>query len=389
VEIVLFTHPEALGSVSMPKFAGMLSKGLQARGHAVDTWTPKPVFYKCPSPRALKKWLGYIDQFVIFPRECKVRLQQVAPNTLFVFADHALGPWAPMVANKPHVLHCHDFIAQKAALMPDGRSPTKFTGKMYQRWIRKGYRQAQNFVSVSNSTRQDLHRMLPDTPHISEVVYNGLNGAFSPGSVDEARRVLGGICENDLRSGYLLHVGGNQPYKNRLGVVAVYEAWRAVSGNASPLMLVGKEPDPVLRQAIKGSRYAKDIAVVTGLNDRGLVEAYRGAILLVFPSIAEGFGWPIAEAMACGTPVLTTGAAPMNEVGGDAAFYGPCLGDLSPSGVAQWAEIWAAIALRISTLGSSDRQRVVDRGLQEAKRFQTGDYLDAIESIYQRILSER
>ncbi len=373
----------------MPKFARMLSNGLQAKGHRVETWTPKPVFYKRPGPRTLKKWFGYLDQFVVFPRECKARLRQIAPNTLFVFADHALGPWVPMVANKPHVLHCHDFIAQKAVLMADGGLPTKFTGKMYQRWIRKGYRQALNFISVSNSTREDLHRMLPDTPHISEVVYNGLNGAFCSGSVGEARQSMGRICERDLRSGYLLHVGGNQHYKNRPGVVAVYDAWRATSGNVLPLVLVGKEPDSVLRAAINGSGYAKDIAVVTGLDDVALVEAYRGAVLLVFPSMAEGFGWPIAEAMACGTPVLTTGAAPMNEVGGDAAFYGPCLDDPSPSGVSQWAERWAVIALRISELGSSDRRRVVDRGLQEAKRFQTGDYLDAIEAIYQRILSER
>ena len=57
------------------------------------------------------------------------------------------------------------------------------------------------------------------------------------------------------------------------------------------------------------------------VEDDILVSAYQGACFLIFPSLMEGFGWPVVEAMASGCPVITTGEPPMNEVGGDAAIY--------------------------------------------------------------------
>jgi glycosyltransferase involved in cell wall biosynthesis len=387
MRIVLFTHPPNLGSVSMPKFAGMLSTGMQARGHIVETWTPAAVFRKLPSPRSVKKWLGYLDQFVVFPNACRARLGRTSPDTLFVFADQALGPWVPLVCKRAHVLHCHDFIAQNAALSPDRSFRPRLTGRVYQNWIRRGYGKARNFISVSEATRQDLHQMLPYAPQLSEVVYNGLNGDFSPGSRPDARRAMSKACGRDLHSGYLLHVGGNQPYKNRAGVVAIYNAWRKSPGNDLPLVLVGRQPNRPLAEAVRRSSYSRDIIILTDVNEELLVEAYRGACLLLFPSLAEGFGWPIAEAMACGTPVLTTDQPPMTEVGGEAAFYGPCLRDTSMTGIERWAEQWAVVVERVIGLDTSTAKHSAQRGLDQVERFQPEVSLNAIERIYKRILA--
>src|SRR5690606_565450 len=116
MNIVFFAHPHFLGQQSMPRFARMLSEGMKEQGHKVEIWMPKPVFYNLPFLTILKKWMGYIDQFIIFPSQVKKRLHVCPDDTLFVFTDHALGPWIPMVAHRHHVIHCHDFLAQRSAM---------------------------------------------------------------------------------------------------------------------------------------------------------------------------------------------------------------------------------------------------------------------------------
>jgi len=66
MHIVIFTHPPFLGSQSMPRFANMLCRGMQKRGHEVEIWTAKTKFYDWQVPVGLKKWMGYIDQYIVF-----------------------------------------------------------------------------------------------------------------------------------------------------------------------------------------------------------------------------------------------------------------------------------------------------------------------------------
>ena len=76
MKIILFTHPDFLGSQSMPRYANMLLRGMQERGHEVEVWSPKARFYKLPMKDSLKKWLGYVDQYIVFPMEVKFKLGQ-------------------------------------------------------------------------------------------------------------------------------------------------------------------------------------------------------------------------------------------------------------------------------------------------------------------------
>ena len=178
MNIVFFTHPDFLGHVSMPRFSRMMEEGMKKRGHKTEVWTPKPRFFKLPVPKAVKKWLGYIDQYVIFPMETRRRLKKWPKNTLFVFTDNALGPWVPLVTHLPHVMHCHDFMAQESALGLVPENPTGWTGKQYQKLIFKGYSKCKNFISGSLNTQNLLHRFLPSKPTRSVLVYNGLNQSF-------------------------------------------------------------------------------------------------------------------------------------------------------------------------------------------------------------------
>ena len=385
MSIVFFTHPDFLGHVSMPRFSGMLVDGMKKRGHKVEIWAPKARFFNLPAPKGLKKWLGYIDQYIFFPLETRKRLKSCSHNTLFVFTDHALGPWVPLVANRPHVIHCHDFLAQQSALGEIPDNPTGMTGRYYQKMIHKGYSEGKNFISVSFNTMTMLHRFLPASPEHSEVVYNGLNQSFTPLDPCKAKDSVSRETGIALKKGYLLHVGGNQWYKNRTGVVEIYNAWRIRQDEMLPLLLVGEIPNHALQNTINMSPYKSDIHVLSVVNDKILREVYAGASVFLFPSKAEGFGWPIAEAMASGCPVMTTNEAPMTEVAGTAGFLIP-REPWDSSKIAAWASDAATKLDEILKLSELERRNVVEAGLQNAKRFDTQNALDRIEEIYKSIL---
>ena len=369
----------------MPRFARMLAEGMSARGHQVEIRTPQARFVLLPLPKSSRKWLGYVDQYLVFPSQIRSKLKQDAADTLFVFTDHALGPWVPLVANRPHVIHCHDFLAQRSALGEFPENATGWSGRQYQAYIRRGYSKGNNFISVSQTTRQDLHRFLPTEPTDSEVVYNGLNQDFAPQIASETRVSLSAKLGIKLTDGYLLHVGGNQWYKNRKGIIELYNAWRTMSPDKLPLLLIGQSPSAELLALWHSSPFKEDIHLLSGIEDATVRLAYAGATAFLFPSMAEGFGWPIAEAMATGCPVITTAEAPMTEVGGTAAFYIP---RRPPSAAADtWATAGAQVIQQVVELGPSQRQMVVEAGLTNASRFEAATALDCIEAIYQRVLA--
>lgn len=382
MRIIIFTHPGFTIHQSMPRYASMLADGLRARGHTVEIYSPKAYFAKFPSPPFLRKWLGYIDQFLIFPSVIKRRIKG-ADRTLYIFSDQALGMWVPIVKHLPHIIICHDFLAQHSALGGISQNPTGITGRIYQQLIRKGYSQGKNFVSVSKRTQQDLHRFLGFIPQVSEVVYNGLNNNFIPLDVNTSRQTIGKIIGSDILNGYILHVGGNQWYKNRKGVVAIYDAWRKTFNNPLPLLLIGLPPSPGLQQVIKTSPYRDDIFILTDITDNDMNAAYSGASVLLFPSLAEGFGWPIAEAMASGCPVVTTDDTPMTEVGGDAVAYIP----VHPSNASDilWAAESAKILNRVIVMDDAERMNVINTGLDNSKRFNTNMMLDNAEKVFLKI----
>jgi glycosyltransferase involved in cell wall biosynthesis len=385
MEIVFFLHPGFLDSQSMPRFARMLAEGMKERGHSVSLWEPKPLFHKLPFNKSLRKWLGYIDQFIVFPREVKRRVKKGKENAIYVFTDHALGPWVPLVANYPHVIHCHDFLAQYSALGKIPENKISWTGKQYQRYIRKGYSKGKNFISVSEKTRDDLHRFLGKIPNYSEMVYNGLNQSFINSDVKIAGEMLSNKTGIDLTGRFILHVGGNQWYKNRLGVLEIYNAWRTGSQLKLPLLLIGEQPSEALWGYYQKSPFQSDIHFISGLKDEYVRLAYASAALLLFPSLAEGFGWPIAEAMISGCPVITTNEAPMTEVAGNAGFYinrRPC----NSAQVVRWAEGSAKVVEQVVALSAEDRTYEVEKGLLNVQRFGTTNALNQIEKIYDRII---
>lgn len=384
MKIILFTHPDFLRLKSMTRFASMLTLGMVSRGHEVEVWSPQARFFKLPLPGILKKWMGYIDQYVIFPLTVKRRLATLSDDTLFVFADHALGPWVPLVADRPNVVHCHDFLAQRSAIGDLAEMRLSGAGRIYQRYIRKGYQRATHFISVSEKTRSDLRLFLNKEPVLSEVVYNGLDPQFRPGSVLEARCTLETELGADLSSGYFLHIGTNHWYKNRRGVLEVYHRWRNSFDHKVPLVLLGEPLSDNFLKLLQQSPYKDEIHVLPNVTDALLQSAYSGAVALLFPSIEEGFGWPIAEAMACGTLLITTNKAPMTEIAGDAGFIVSAY-PLNELERVSWADEVSSLMERLFLLSTEERGLWIEKGIANASRFELHKTLDEIERIYNNV----
>ena len=122
---------------------------------------------------------------------------------------------------------------------------------------------------------------------------------------------------------FILYVGNIQPRKNLVRLVQAYAALASEGHLSHRLVIVGKREwnhSPVL-EAARASGLEERITFTGYVADEDLCALYNAADLFVFPSIFEGFGSPIVEAMSCGTPVITSNTSSMPEVGGDAAVY--------------------------------------------------------------------
>ena len=121
--------------------------------------------------------------------------------------------------------------------------------------------------------------------------------------------------------------------------------------------------------------------------DNDVLEAlYSLADALLFPSLAEGFGWPIAEGLACGCPVITTGEAPMNEVGGPHAYYLPRL--VGADAMAAWAAQGARLLESLLERPEAEREAAAQAGMEWAQRYDGEKAIDSYLRVYESVLAQ-
>jgi glycosyltransferase involved in cell wall biosynthesis len=387
MRLVLLVHPPSFHTESLPRFAEMIMRGMMERGHKVETWTSQRILGRLPLRSAfIRKWLGYVDQFLIYPKKLRRLVNQQPGDTLFVLTDQALGIWVPCLGRRPCVIHCHDFLALKAALGGFPENPTGWTGRQYQGLIQKGFSHGKAFISVSEKTREDLHRFLPRVPKISEVVHNPLNHPFRLMNLAERISLLKKTGVEISEQGFIVHVGGNQWYKNRMGVLEIYRDYATSCPKPSALWMIGDPPTDQLLNLAASIPGPKKVHFFTGLTNEQVNAAYSHARALLFPSLGEGFGWPIVEAMAAGCPVITTDIAPMTEVAGGAARLIPRM-PANSAGREAWVKSAAATLNEVAGLDGSRRAEFLHQGISNAARFDTETALASYERIYSRAMT--
>jgi glycosyltransferase involved in cell wall biosynthesis len=175
----------------------------------------------------------------------------------------------------------------------------------------------------------------------------------------------------------VLYVGNIKPHKNIERIIDAFGRARRDGPDGLKLVIVGDEVSryPSLRQMVHRHKLDKAVRFLGFQPQETLASFYRLASVFVFPSLYEGFGLPPLEAMACGTPVVTSNVSSLPEVAGDAALL------VDPYDVDAIAE-----AIR-QALGDQElRGRLIARGQTRARQFSWADSVGQIHGIYQEVL---
>src|SRR5947208_15762633 len=158
----------------------MMRNGLNSSRLSSKLISPRPFFgkFRC-AVSFVAKWLGYIDKFVLFPRQLRASLTKERSSIVHI-CDHSNAMYGGSAAQTPVVVTCHDLLAVRGALGEETNCPASVTGKILQRWILRGLRRAKVVTCVSQATEADARRLVSHgaaTPKI-ELVRLGLNYPF-------------------------------------------------------------------------------------------------------------------------------------------------------------------------------------------------------------------
>jgi glycosyltransferase involved in cell wall biosynthesis len=304
---------------SMLRYQEMLRRSLALRGHQVETVQPSAFFGKLVNQPTLRKWLGYIDKYIRFPIELRSRAQGF--DVVHV-CDHSNSMYLAHAGGLPASITCHDLLAIRAAQGVYREQKISISGRIQQRWILKHLAGARHVVCVSANTATELAGLRGDAVR-GVVIPNALSPECQAAKEEDvlSLRARVGLAADER---YLFHVGGNQWYKNRLGVLRIYRGLLEGLGDGGRtlrLVMAGAKFSNEMRE-FAGANLAEGKAIeVVNPSDDEIWRLYTGATALLFPSLHEGFGWPLIEAQRCGCPVISSNRLPMTEVAGAAAVY--------------------------------------------------------------------
>ena len=238
-------------------------------------------------------------------------------------ADLAHIPyWAPPLRSKvPFVVTVHDIIP---LLLPEHRG--SLSVRMYTSLVSTGVGGARAVIADSHHSRLDIVEHLRLPRERVHTVHLAADADYKPADSFEIDPNL--QAKYDLPDDYVLYLGGFHRRKNVHRLLAAWSWARDPIGNDYPLIIAGQLPEspdgvlfhdlPALAEELELEDTVRFIGPVDEVDKPAL---YQGATCFVYPSSYEGFGLPPLEAMACGTPVVTTGKASLPEVVGDAAYY--------------------------------------------------------------------
>ena len=227
---------------------------------------------------------------------------------------HAMAFVAPVVMPCPFVITIYDlsFLHYPKAF--------KTINRFYlSTFTRHSTKQAKAIITISESTRQDVIKAFNIAPHKVHTIYCGVDNSFKPLATAQINAFK---AKHGLPDKFIFRLGTIEPRKNVEGVIKAYAAWKAKDKQVPKLVIAGG----------KGWYYQQVFDLIETLNltdsvifpgylpQQDLPLWYNAATLFVYPSFFEGFGLPVVEAMACGTPVITSNISSLPEVAGESAL---------------------------------------------------------------------
>lgn len=238
-------------------------------------------------------------------------------------------------------------------------------------------KKASKIITVSESAKKDIINFYKIPEEKINVIYEGVDDSFRV--INEERKKKEIAVKYGIPSQYLLYVGTYLPHKNLETLLYAYHELRRTQKISHSLVLAGKKGRnyDVISRLISKLCLDKDVKTIGFVRDEDLPYVYNLSDLFIFPSIYEGFGLPLLEAMACGVPVISSNTSCLPEIGGNAAIYFPPkeLGELAGT-------IFSVIT------NSNLRNGLIARGLRRAKLFSWKTMAKKTLNLYQDINQE-
>jgi glycosyltransferase involved in cell wall biosynthesis len=288
---------------------------------------------------------------------------------------HGLVNVLPLATNVPGVVTVHDLSFLR---MPEKFPAAKrfYLSKMCPASVAK----ARRVIAVSTQTADDLIHFFNTEAEKVDIVYNGVESRFSPGQTKaiEAFRAQKGLPDR-----FLFYLGTLEPRKNLVRLVEAYKGWRAQARSADKdvkLVIAGGKGwfYKQIFQLVQELGLTEHVLFPGFIPRQELPDWYRAAEVFVYPSLFEGFGLPVVEAMACGTPVVCSHIPCLLEVARDAALTFPA---------ENTDELIAAINLMVTQ--PAVRAEMRQRGLIQARRFSWERAAQETVAVYEKALSGR
>ncbi len=317
-----------------------------------------------PSAAATRLTLPDLPRIACSISPFSIQQQWIVPGILrrarakLYHSPYYLMPYLPGV---PSLVTCYDLIP---LVYPEYYTATQRL--MYRLAHILALRAARVILAISQATQSDLVRAFHVDPQRIHVTPLAADATFAPRS---AAQIAAARSKYALPEQYALYLGINKPHKNLPRLV---EAWRLSN---IKLVIAGQwdERYPEARQLAE--ELGLDQIVFAGpVEEADLPALYSGATLFVFPSLYEGFGLPVLEAMACGTPVVCSNTSSLPEVAGDAALQ------VNPLGVDTLAE-----AIGRALINDELRRNLREKGLAQAAKFSWEQTAQKTQSAYETL----
>ena len=308
-------------SISMDVYADGLISGLKAvrPDWEIVELSPLLDFSEMINTQQQSFWLTginkYYERYWRYPRSLKNQIADI-----FHVVDHSEGHLCAWLKHygKHNAITCHDLINLVEPETFKGRARLPLISMIAWKNAVKSMKKANCIISVSNHTKKDIVNSLKIEEENIAVVPNAVDGIFKtipPKSIARYRQQKGLSSEQFC----LLNVGSNHSRKNLMTVLKVLTSLKAQNLPVH-FWKVGKDFTPQQQEYIAQNSLETNITYLGQATLTELITIYNAADLLIAPSIYEGFGLTILEAMACGLAVLTSNVTSLPEVAGDAAI---------------------------------------------------------------------
>jgi glycosyltransferase involved in cell wall biosynthesis len=362
--------PGASDGPSMTRYARELSHALAALpGERYAISVERPIIGRHvaglidhPQTRRIDRaWFRYVS----YPRTLRDRTADV-----FHVLDHAYAHLVRALDSTRTVVTCHDLIPLLAAEGVIAMDLPATVAATFRMRIRQLIR-ARRVITGSVATQKTLERFTPIDPAQIAVVPLGVGLPFQP--IAHARRHRRSAARLSDSAPVVLQVASPVRYKNTPAVLRCFAQLRARAGDAV-LVRVGA---PLFADecALARTLGVEDAIVFAGaIDDLTLAEWYNASDVLLFPSLWEGFGWPVLEAMACGTPVVASDIPALAELTAGSALLA------SPADEAALAD-----HIERALTDTSLRTTLREKGLRRASEFTWARAAEATAAVYDEV----